>query len=341
MNTHRKVTALSSPKKIKEDIPLIGQWAQVQKKATQEIRSILNGEDRRQVLIIGPCSADFEDSLLEYGKFLKELQEKVRNKLLLIMRFYTGKPRTVGGWKGMQQGQNGWEVNIEAGIREARSIAVQLLSMWIPLADEMLHPQLIGHLDDIYSYLAIGARSVENQFHREVASGAPMPVGFKNPTSGDLLVLANSIKAGQTPSDYVLANGAMYHSEGNPDSHGILRGQNIEWVVWSNYDLASIQRFLQFAQRVGLTHPRLLIDTNHDNSGKKPEKQIGIMQAVMNILKQHPEMRPIIKGFMVESYLNDGRQDATGNIIHGISLTDPCLGREGTEEFVRELADKI
>lgn len=331
---------LSSPGKIKNDLQITSVGHETQRNGVEQINNILDGEDR-QVLIIWPCSADFEDSLLQYGEFLAGLQAEVREKLFLVMRFYTGKPRTVGGWKWMQQGAHNGEVNIESGIREARRIALKLLDMWIPLADEMLHPQLIGHFDDIYSYLAIGARSVENQYHREVSAGAPMPVGLKNPTSWDRLVMANSIKAAQSPSDYALANGVTYHGDGNPHAHGILRGRNLEDVVQPNYDRDSIMWFLGFAQKIGLLNPKIFIDTNHDNSGKKPEKQIEITREVMKMLKDYPEMRSIMRGFMVESYLHDGKQDGKWTITHGTSLTDPCIGLENTRRLVMELAEKI
>lgn len=257
------------------------------------------------------------------------------------MRFYTGKPRTIGGWKWLQQGAPGQPVDIEQGLREARKIAVELLDLGIPLADEMLHPQMMWHMEDLLSYIAVGARSTTNQYHREVASWAPMPVGFKNPESGDLLLMVNSIMAAKGESDYTLANGRTYHGNGNTHAHAILRWSNFEWTVQSNYDVESVRKFLRIAEKVKLLNPKLLIDTNHDNSGKKPEKQIEIMREVMKMLRDFPEMRLIMKGFMVESYLHDWRQDGTGEIIHGKSLTDPCIGKENTRAFVMELAEKI
>lgn len=311
-----------------------------QKEGVAAIQNILDGEDR-QMLIIGPCSADFKDSLLEYGEFLAGLQEEVKEKILLVMRFYTGKPRTIGGWKWLQQGAPGQPVDIEQGLSEARKIAVELLDLGIPLGDEMLHPQMMGHMEDVLSYIAVGARSTTNQYHREVASWAPMPVGFKNPESGDLLLMANSIMAAKWPSDYTLANGRTYHGDGNIWAHGILRWSNFEWTIKSNYDIENVRRFLRFAEKINLLNPKLLIDTNHDNSGKKPEKQIEIMREAMQMLRDYPEMRLIMKGFMVESYLHDWKQDSTWTIIHGKSLTDPCIGRENTRKFVMELAEKI
>ncbi len=340
MNTHSKTWFLSTSDEIKSDLPVTPRWITAQREGTEAIQNILDGENR-QMLIIGPCSADFQDSLKEYGEFLAELQEEVREKILLVMRFYTGKPRTIGGWKGLQQGAPGEPVDIDRWLREARKIAVELLDLGIPLADEMLHPQMMGHMEDLLSYIAVGARSTTNQYHREVASWAPMPVGFKNPESGDLLLMVNSIMAAQGPSDYTLANGRTYHGNGNPYAHAILRWSNFEWTVKSNYDVDSVQRFLKFAEKVKLLNPKLLIDTNHDNSGKKPEKQIEIMREIMQMLRDFPDMRLVMKGFMVESYLHDWRQDGTWRIIHGKSLTDPCIGRENTRALVMELAEKI
>lgn len=211
--------------------------------ARRNIEDILSGRSNRKILIIGPCSADFESSLVEYAEFLREIAPRVQDRIEIVMRFYTGKPRSVGGWKGLQNAEPGREADMNEGLRESRRLAIRLIGLGMPLADEMLHPQFSRHFDDIFSYLAVGARSTENQYHREVASGLDIPVGMKNPTSGSISIMTDSIKASQSPSHYSVEN-VLFDSTGNPFAHGILRGG----TGGPNY---STEDFREYSERMG------------------------------------------------------------------------------------------
>ncbi|OIO77962.1 3-deoxy-7-phosphoheptulonate synthase [Candidatus Gracilibacteria bacterium CG1_02_38_174] len=307
--------------------------------ARKNIEDILAGRSNRKILIIGPCSADFESSLTEYAEFLHEIRSRVKDKIEIIMRFYTGKPRSIGGWKGMQHAQPGQEANMNEGLKESRRLAIQLLKLGIPLADEMLHPQLSQHFDDIFSYLAVGARSTENQYHREVTSGLDIPVGMKNPTSGNIAIMTDSIKAAQTPSHYSIG-GYLFNSTGNSYAHGILRGGS----DGPNYSAKNLREYIE--KMKGIENPALIVDCNHANSGKNPFKQIEVINELYgNILPSFDageiNVQNLVKGFMVESYLFDGRQDWSENVQKGLSLTDACIGKEKTEELIMKLYENI
>jgi 3-deoxy-7-phosphoheptulonate synthase len=323
---------------VKEDLPLTPDQLSSIAKARRRIIDIIEGKDTRKILIIGPCSADFEESLLEYAGFLAKIRERVQDRIEIIMRFYTGKPRTIGGWKGIQHAEPGEKPNINFGIQESRRIALSLLRYNLPLADEMLHPHLTPYFEDIYSYLAVGARSTENQYHREVASGLDMPVGLKNPTSGDITIMMNSIRATQAPHHYTLESDVC-DSTGNPYAHGILRGGS----TGPNYALESIREVIVKSPHVH--NPGVIIDCNHENSRKDPFKQTSIIEQTMSetipTLEKEGLNDSIIKGFMVESYLYDGNQKESANITRGLSLTDPCLGREKSEALILELYELI
>ncbi|MFA6091173.1 MAG: 3-deoxy-7-phosphoheptulonate synthase, partial [Candidatus Gracilibacteria bacterium] len=241
--------------------------------ARRNIEDIIAGRSNRKILIIGPCSADFESSLVEYAQFLQEIRPKVEDKLEIVMRFYTGKPRSIGGWKGLQSAEPGKKADMNAGLQESRRLALELLKLGIPLADEMLHPQFSRHFDDIFSYQAVGARSTENQYHREVVSGLELPVGMKNPTSGSIVIMTDSIKATQTPSHYPV-DGMLFDSTGNPYAHGILRGG----MDGPNYHAKALREYLEKMQRI--KNPALIIDCNHANSGKDPFRQIEVMETL-------------------------------------------------------------
>ncbi len=309
------------------------------KQHKKELSNIINWVDSRKILIIWPCSADFEESLYEYAEFLSELQKKVEDKIKIVMRFYTGKPRTVWGWKGLQNSNPWEEPNIITWIENSRAIAINIIEKHnLPLADELLHPQLISYVEDVFSYFAIWARSTENQYHREVVSGLTIPVWMKNPTSWDIWSMCNSIKAGQTESTFVVGN-EVYETTWNNLTHWILR-----WgASWPNYSLWDIVESYEKTKAMKIENSSLLIDCNHDNSWKKPEKQIQILSEVMGNIEWQTELYNFVKWFMVESYLYDWRQDVTdfSQVKKGLSLTDPCIGKQGTIKLVEELYNFI
>lgn len=312
-----------------------------------EIKNILSWKSKKKLLIIWPCSADFEESLLEYGSFIKSLRDKYSSNIEIVMRFYTGKPRTIWWWKWLSN-SNPWdEANIVDWITNSRILAIKLIEMWIPLADEMLHPQLSSFFDDIYSYLAIWARSTENQYHREVASWSDIPIGFKNPTSGDIETMVNSISAWQNPSDYTLWDD-IYKSSWNNFSHGILRWWRIGWKNFSNYWTDDISLLGDMLTKWKVKNPAFIVDTNHENSNKDHKKQIKIMKSVFDNLKilsnDNSDVLEFFKWFMVESYLFEWRQnwtDSEQDLVKWLSLTDPCIWKEQTEEFVYQLSENI
>lgn len=329
---------------IKETVPLSPNWKAVVNNAILELQNIFSWNSKKIAWIVWPCSVDFEDSVLKYAQEIKQLQEKYNDSIQFILRFYTGKPRTVWGWKGLQNAEPWEDPDIAKGLLDSRALAIKVIEeVWLPLADEMLHPQLVKSFDDIYSYLAIGARSTENQFHREVASGLDMPVGFKNPTAGDLDVMVNWVKAWQTQSMYTLGEN-VYKSNGNDFSHAILRGSTFEWKKSSNYDIDSLRKVYKYiTQKNDVNNPAFIIDTNHDNSAKDPSKQIFIMKEVIKNLKQLEweclGISNMWKWFMSESYLEEWRQDFWDDITHGLSLTDPCSGLEDTKKMAQFLAE--
>ena len=304
-----------------------------------ELADIISWKDSRKILIIGPCSADFEESLYEYAEFLSQLQKKVEDKIKIVMRFYTGKPRTVWGWKGLQNSNPWEEPNLITWIENSRRIATQIIEKYnLALADELLHPQLINHIEDIFSYFAIWARSTENQYHREVASGLNISVWMKNPTSWDIGLMCNSIKAWQTQSTFVVGD-EVYETTWNNLTHWILR-----WgASGPNYSLWDIVESYDKIKSMKIENPSLIIDCNHDNSWKKPEKQIQILSEVMENIWWQTELYNFVKWFMVESYLYDGRQDVVdfSTVKKGLSLTDPCIGKQGTIKLVEQLYSLI
>lgn len=339
MSNSRITNTLISHEALKSRVPLGTNAKLTVTKATEKTNSIIQlPASNKQLLIVGPCSADFEDSLLQYWEFIAKMREQYWDSgLEIIMRYYTGKPRTIWGWKWLANSNPWEEADTNKWIEESRRIAVKLLEMWVPLADEMLHPQLIRHFDDIYSYLAVGARSTENQYHREVASGLDMPVWMKNPTSGDLSTMLNSIQAWQSQSHYTIGNDVI-DSFGNPSVHGILRG----WIT-PNYDKESLRKLeeLILERWSKIRNPWVIIDASHDNSkwlnGKKdPMRQPEIIREVIgNRLNQ------LVRWYMVEWYLYTWRQDYSTNARHWLSLTDACLWLQETESLIQDIADSL
>lgn len=323
-------------------MPMSVKLKAIKTKRDNDILDVLKGKDSRFLLIIGPCSADNEDALSEYVCRLAAMQNKVKEKLILIPRIYTNKPRTTGaGYKGMlHQPKATGDPDISKGIKAIRRMHLRVLSeSGLTAADEMLYPGNYPYLEDILSYVTIGARSVENQEHRLTVSGLDIPVGMKNPTSGDLKVLLNSAQAAQIPHTFIY-NGWEVKTEGNPYAHCILRGAiNHYGQSIPNYHYEDLINFAQAYQKRNLANPAIIVDTNHANSDKNFRQQPRIAEEVMQSLMKSKDLKIMVKGLMVESYLKEGSQDVGGKVF-GQSITDPCLGWPETAELILRLADK-
>lgn len=334
---------LPIPQEIKAQYPLDEQVAQVKLQRDREIADIFDGKDDRMVLVIGPCSADREDAVLEYIGKLSMMQEKVKDKLLLIPRIYTNKPRTTGaGYKGMLHYPDPHEKpNLIKGVIAIRKLHMKALSEYgLSSADEMLYPENHRYLNDLLSYVAVGARSVENQQHRLTASGLAIPVGMKNPTGGDLSVMMNAIYAGQHSHTFCYRNWEV-RSQGNPFTHAILRGYvDQNGKSYPNYHYEDLVRLHQLYAASGLQNPAVIVDTNHANSGKQYAEQPRITKEVLHSCRYNPDIRRLVKGFMIESYLVDGAQKVDGDVF-GQSITDPCIGWEKTERLILDVADVL
>ncbi|MCF2655841.1 3-deoxy-7-phosphoheptulonate synthase [Lacrimispora saccharolytica] len=334
---------LAVPAEIKERCPLTMKMSDTIGRKRTEIKEVFEGRDNRKLLIIGPCSADNEDSVIDYIGRLARIQEKVEEKILIVPRIYTNKPRTTGeGYKGMLHQPDPTEKpDMIKGIIATRHLHMRAVEeTGFVCADEMLYPENYQYLDDVLGYIAVGARSVENQQHRLVASGVDVPVGMKNPTSGDYTVMMNAILAAQHGHTFIY-RGWEAHSQGNPLAHSILRGYtNKHGQSQPNYHYEDLIRLCDYYDERELSNPAVIIDTNHSNSNKNPYEQPRIIKDVLHSGRQNERIDGILKGFMVESYIEDGNQKVGGG-CYGKSITDPCLGWDKTEKLIYEIADLI
>ncbi|MBQ7957722.1 MAG: 3-deoxy-7-phosphoheptulonate synthase [Clostridia bacterium] len=340
MNFERK---LPIPLEIKEQYPLSEELKKIVDKRAEEISDIFSGKSDKLVLVIGPCSADNEDSVIDYISRLRTVQDKVEDKIFIIPRIYTNKPRTTGdGYKGMLHQPNPDEKpDMLKGIVAIRNLHMRALKeTGFSCADEMLYPENYRYLNDILAYVAIGARSVENQQHRLVSSGLDIPVGMKNPTSGDISVMMNSITAAQHKHTFIY-RGWEVHSEGNPLTHAILRGYvNKHGQSLPNYHYEDLLHLAEAYAKTDLVNPGVIVDTNHANSGKKYLEQTRIAKEVLHSCRHDNDIKKLVKGFMIESYIEDGAQKI-GEHTYGKSITDPCLGWEKTEKLILDMANLL
>ncbi|MBQ7950532.1 MAG: 3-deoxy-7-phosphoheptulonate synthase [Clostridia bacterium] len=340
MNFHKK---LPVPQEVKEEYPLTERMRSVKEKRDAEIRAVFDGTSDRFILIIGPCSADHNEPVLEYISRLRKVEDEVSDKIIIIPRIYTNKPRTTGqGYKGMlHQPDPDAKPDMYKGLVAIRELHLAALRDYdFSCADEMLYPENYQFLSDLLSYVAVGARSVENQQHRLTASGIGAPVGMKNPTGGDLSVMMNSIVAAQSSHTFIY-NGWEVTSDGNPYAHAILRGY-VDYAgrSVSNYHYEDLLRVEELYERSNLTNPTVIVDTNHNNSGKKYLEQVRIAKDIVHSRNQNSDIKRLVKGLMIESYLEDGAQ-SIGEHIYGKSITDPCLGWEKTEKLIYDIAEKL
>ncbi len=334
---------LPIPREVKEAYPLSESAAQKKVEIDTQVAKVFEGKSDKLILVIGPCSADREDAVLEYIDRLARVQEKVKDKLILIPRVYTNKPRTTGsGYKGMfHQPDPNSKPDTFKGILAIRELHSRVLTDYgMSTADEMLYPANYRYLDDLMSYVAIGARSVENQEHRLVSSGITVPVGMKNPTSGDYTVMLNSIDAAQHGHTFVF-RGWQVKTTGNPLTHAILRGYvNKHGKMMPNYHYEDLELLHEMYTVRGLQNIALVVDANHSNSAKNPFEQSRICKEVLHSCRHNNDVKDMVKGFMIESYLEDGSQPVDGDVF-GKSITDPCLGWEKTERLIFDIADLI
>ena len=340
MNFQRKIPI---PQEVKKEYALTEKMVQVKADRDKEIRQVFEGTLDKFILIIGPCSADYNEPVLEYLSRLRKIQEQVADKIIIIPRIYTNKPRTTGqGYKGMlHQPDPDGKPDMYKGIVAIRELHLAALRDYdFTCADEMLYPENYRYLSDLLSYVAIGARSVENQQHRLTASGIEVPVGMKNPTGGDLAVMMNSITAAQSEHTF-LYRGWEVNSDGNPLAHSILRGY-IDYTgkSSSNYHYEDLLQVNELYNKSGLANPAVIVDTNHNNSGKQYLEQIRIAKDVVYSRSQNEDIKRLVKGLMIESYIEDGAQ-CVGEHVFGKSITDPCLGWEKSEQLIYDIADKL
>ena len=340
MDFKRKLTI---PSELKQEYPVTKEMAQAFERRDRELKDILSGNSSRLVLIVGPCSADREESVLDYISRLVPVQEQVKNQILIVPRVYTNKPRTTGaGYKGMlHQPDPSAAPDMLKGLISIRELHMRVLrETGFSCADEMLYPENYKYLDDVLAYVAVGARSVENQQHRLTSSGISVPVGMKNPTGGDLSVVMNSINAAQHSHTFIY-RGWEATSTGNPYAHAILRGYtNKHGDSRPNYHYEDLVFLHHLYKEQGLLNPAAIIDANHANSGKNPFQQGRIIREVLQNRNYDPDIHALVKGFMVESYIEDGNQKI-GQGVYGKSITDACLGWDKTQKLIYDIAEMV
>ena len=340
MTFHRK---LPIPQEVKKEFPLTKEMEEVKAERDKNIQAVFDGSLNKFLLVIGPCSADHREPVLEYLSRLRRVEERVSDKLIIIPRIYTNKPRTTGqGYMGMLHQPNPDEKpDVYKGIIAIRELHLLALRDYgFSCADEMLYTENHRYLSDLLSYVTVGARSVEDQQHRLTASGAGIPVGMKNPTGGDLNVMMNSLIAAQTGHTFIY-RGWEVTTEGNPYAHAILRGYvDHEGKSVPNYSYKDLLRVQGLYEKTNLRNPSVIVDTNHNNSGKRYLEQVNIAREVLRSRSKNADIKRLVKGFMIESYLEDGAQ-GVGERAFGKSITDPCLGWEKTERLILEIAEKV
>ena len=334
---------LPIPREVKAEYPLSEKMKQIKAHRDEEIKTIFDGSSDKFILIIGPCSADHSEPVLEYISRLRKVADQVSDKIIMVPRIYTNKPRTTGqGYKGMLHQPNpDAKPDMYKGLVAIRDLHMAALRDYdFSCADEMLYPENYRYLSDVLSYVAVGARSVENQQHRLTASGIEVPVGMKNPTGGDMAVMMNSITAAQSSHTFIY-RGWEVLTAGNPYAHAILRGyvdyagRNI-----SNYHYEDLLRVSELYAESGLVNPSVIVDTNHNNSGKKYLEQIRIAKDIVHSRNQNADIKRLVRGLMIESYIEDGAQGVHEHVF-GKSITDPCLGWEKTEQLIFDIAEKL
>ena len=333
---------LPLPEVLKSQYPLSQELKEVKKQRDEEIRRIFTGESDKFIVLVGPCSADNEDTVCEYVRKLKTVADKVSDKLMIIPRVYTNKPRTTGdGYKGMlHQPDPDKAPDLLAGIIAIRKMHMRVMQeTGLASADEMLYPENYRYLSDLLSYVAVGARSVEDQQHRLTVSGMEVPAGMKNPTSGDLAVMLNSVVAAQGGHRFIYRSWEV-ETAGNPLAHTILRGAvSKHGEAIPNYHYEDLRLLWEKYQEKNLQNPAVIVDTNHSNSNKQYEQQVRIAKEVLHSRMVDPELHKLVKGFMIESYIEPGNQKIGGTHIYGKSITDPCLGWEESEKLLYTIAE--
>lgn len=334
---------LPSARVVKEMYPISDKLVAQKNSNDEEIKKIFTGDSDKFLLIIGPCSADREDAVIEYMEKLAAIREKVADKIVICPRIYTNKPRTTGaGYKGMlHQPDPNAPSDMLKGVISIRKLHIDVLEKTgFSTADEMLYPENYLYLSDLLSYVAVGARSAENQQHRLTASGLDVPVGMKNPTSGDLSVMMNSITAAQSGHTFVYSNWEV-HTDGNPLAHAILRGASNQYGrTLPNYHFEDLSLLSELYAKSGLLNPAVIVDTNHSNSGKRFDEQPRIAKEILHSMRHSEDISKMVKGLMIESYLVDGCQSPSGD-VYGQSITDPCLGWEKTEKLILDMAELL
>ena len=335
------IQKLPTPEEIRSEFPLSRELTELKKQRDAMISDVFTGKSDKFLVVVGPCSADNEDAVCDYVSRLGKLNDKVKDKLILIPRIYTNKPRTTGdGYKGItSQPDPEGKTDFRAGLVAMRHMQIRAIEeSGLTAADEMLYPENWGYIADILSYVAIGARSVEDQEHRMTASGFDVPAGMKNPTSGTLSVMLNSVYAAQQPHTFVY-RGYEVSTNGNPLAHCVLRGSsNKHGQSLPNYHYEDLSLLLKLYEQREIINPAAIIDANHNNSGKQFKEQIRIVKEVLHSRNLNPDIKSLVKGVMIESYIEEGCQKI-GEGVYGKSITDPCLGWEDTERLLLEIAE--